>query len=702
MSWEIVQKTAYLADFVELNKNLQQLVIKGLMELENDPITPRGNTIKKLKGYENVWRYRLGGFRLIYAVAPEAELIQLLAIGPRGKVYERFNLDGWDAPDMAVKFGPQLAKQVDWESRQREWSQSKTEQIERKELPRRLTPALLAKWRIDPAYYNPLMRCLYDDDLVNLPSDLVPADVLGRVMDGLYPAPVERIASQPDYQLLDVADLAAFVDGSLSAFLLKLDTQQKPLVNWALKGPTLVKGGPGSGKSTVALYRIRALVEQSAAEGREVPSVLFTTYTNALTKTSESLLHQLLRDQLNLAPGASLPKAIRITTLHKTAIWIARHSGKEVNIASINEQRQALTAAQGAVPVSGIVSTLRPDYLLSEFGWVIEGQNCQSEADYLAASRVGRSIALGKSARQQVWHLYEAYRDFLRERNKYTWESLLQFALAQVQSGVFAQRWQHVVVDEAQDLPPVGVALCLELCESPTGLFLTADANQSLYNKGFRWGQVHENLNVQGRTRILRRNYRSTEEIAVAAQQIMAADPEHDAEAADQQFLHSGPPPVIFSADGSAEQARWIARNIFEAAKEMRLPVNSAVVLVHSSSVGEVLADALTVCGLPAKFMASRDFDLTDPAVKVTTLYAAKGLEFPIVTLAHVEAGRLPRDLDGGDSAEMVEHVAAQRKLFYVGCTRAMRYLFVTHDKAMPSPFLSDLTDDCWMFLGES
>src|SRR5690606_17492111 len=96
--WQIIQKPAYLSDFVELNKNLQQAVVTALRELEQDPITPRGNTIKKLKGYTNVYRYRLGDFRLLYAAKPEVKLLQLLAIGPRGSVYQRFNYPGWDAP----------------------------------------------------------------------------------------------------------------------------------------------------------------------------------------------------------------------------------------------------------------------------------------------------------------------------------------------------------------------------------------------------------------------------------------------------------------------------------------------------------------------------------------------------------------------------------------------------------------------------
>ena len=183
----------------------------------------------------------------------------------------------------------------------------------------------------------------------------------------------------------------------------------------------------------------------------------------------------------------------------------------------------------------------------------------------------------------------------------FTWGYLMQFALERVRAGQFARRWDYVLVDEAQDLPPVALALCVELCRKPSGVFLTADANQSLYNRGFRWGNVHDQLQVKGRSRILRRNYRST-------------------------------------------------RQIME----------------------------------------------NDPCIKVTTLHAAKGLEFPMVVVAHVEAGLLPRDTRATDPEELETFLQEQRRLFYVGCTRAMRYLFITYDQQVPSPFLQGLTDEHW------
>jgi superfamily I DNA/RNA helicase/mRNA-degrading endonuclease RelE of RelBE toxin-antitoxin system len=704
MTWQTVQKSAYLSDFVELNKNLQQAVVKAVVELEQDPVTPRGDTIKKMKGWDNVWRYRLGDFRLIYAVAPEAELLQLLAIGPRGSVYQRFDFPGWDAPEAALEFGPELAAQPDWMEHP-EWFQPPAE--EKEKLPRKLTPGLLTRWRIDPQYHEPLMRCLYEEDLLTIPENKVPSDVLGRVMDALYPANVGQLAAQPDQVLFDPADLARYAEGTLAGFLLNLDKQQEALTSWAMSGPTLVKGGPGSGKSTVALYRLRGIVEHALADSDDIPEILFTTYTNALISSSQSLVYQLTRDLLGLKPNGKLPKQIRITTLHKTAAWIARHSGKRFAMADERQRMDSLHAAQASlqprglgdaakIPIARAIADLRDDYVLAEFDWVIEGQDCRSEADYLAAERTGRGIPFSQQVRKAVWALYGRYRENLLSQELYTWGHLIQFALDEVRSGSFARLWDTVIVDEAQDLPPSALALAVELCRSPQGVFLTADANQSLYNRGFRWRNVHEHLNVKGRTRILRRNYRSTRQIAAAAGQIVESLPDFDHEAMVQEYIHAGLLPLLYAASGSEDQAQWIAGQIFNAAKQMRLPVNAAVVLVHSSSVGEPLAAALVSHGLPAKFMSSGNFDFEDPGIKVTTLHAAKGLEFPIVVVAHVEAGRLPRETAATEPEEIETFLQEQRRLFYVGCTRAMRYLFVTYDRQLPSPFLSDLTEECW------
>ncbi len=86
--------------------------------------------------------------------------------------------------------------------------------------------------------------------------------------------------------------------------------------------------------------------------------------------------------------------------------------------------------------------------------------------------------------------------------------------------------------------------------------------------------------------------------------------------------------------------------------------------------------------------------------VSVMTLHAAKGLEFPVVFLMAVEQGLLPheRSLQNDDDLE------EERRLCFVGMTRAMRELYLTHSRlrefrgqalyAVPSMFLEELPED--------
>ena len=64
--------------------------------------------------------------------------------------------------------------------------------------------------------------------------------------------------------------------------------------------------------------------------------------------------------------------------------------------------------------------------------------------------------------------------------------------------------------------------------------------------------------------------------------------------------------------------------------------------------------------------------------------------------MSDLEAGRLPRETAAADPEEIAAHEEAQRRLFYVGCTRAMRRLFVTYDAALPSPLVGGLSGERW------
>ncbi|MEO2269142.1 DNA helicase II [Pseudoalteromonas sp. YIC-656] len=90
-----------------------------------------------------------------------------------------------------------------------------------------------------------------------------------------------------------------------------------------------------------------------------------------------------------------------------------------------------------------------------------------------------------------------------------------------------------------------------------------------------------------------------------------------------------------------------------------------------------------------------------EDAVQMMTLHSAKGLEFPLVFMAGVEEGMFPSQQSQEESGRLEE----ERRLCYVGMTRAMEKLYVTHAESRrlygqekyhsPSRFLRELPDDC-------
>ena len=92
--------------------------------------------------------------------------------------------------------------------------------------------------------------------------------------------------------------------------------------------------------------------------------------------------------------------------------------------------------------------------------------------------------------------------------------------------------------------------------------------------------------------------------------------------------------------------------------------------------------------------------DPYDDCVQMMTLHSAKGLEFPVVFMAGMEDGLFPHQRSVADLAGLEE----ERRLCYVGATRAMRHLYITYAEqrrlygvdtyGQPSRFIAELPPD--------
>lgn len=658
--------------------------------LVSDPF-PDGKLKKKLKTHKGIYRMRVGDYRIFYTFGDT--WVRLLGIRRRN---ERTFTDGLQtiSPDTPADT-PTDHDDIDVdelsieEAARREFTL--VPQQEQTPLPRPITAEWLTQLQIPSAYFPPLIQCTTGDQLLTV---AVPASVIERVLDNLFPRSMEEVIQQPDLIVQDTQDLVKYKEGGLVSFLLKLDDDQSELTKWALSGPTMVTGGAGTGKSTVALYRAKALLDHDATGSA---TLLFTTYTNALTAASYQLLEQLLsKEQI---------KRVRVDTCDRLAREIVSGSRPiskmETSSSSIRVLRDLRKSFQPSAASSfeeklraKALESLSDRYLIEEFDWIIDGRSLTSLQDYLDAPRPGRGCVFRAGLREAVWELHSLYKAEMASRGIERWAALRSEALSLLEQGSRAGLYDYVVVDEAQDLAPAALCLLAELAKGPEGLFFAADKKQSLYSRNYSWTSAHPRLQFRGRTRSLKRNYRSTAEIDRAAFDVL--EPEAEVALEPSSSIHTGPLPVLASGVSIEETPVWVSRFIRQMSQHLRMKTSASGVLVPTQEIGEFIASGLEDEGLPAQFFSGKDLDLNTDVVKVLTLHSAKGLEFPIVVVCGFEPGTYPTEVDFEDREVYLERMRNERRLLYVGLSRAMRGLMVIKSNSCNHEALEGLKPENW------
>jgi superfamily I DNA/RNA helicase/mRNA-degrading endonuclease RelE of RelBE toxin-antitoxin system len=631
--------------------------------LVTDPL-PDGKVKKKLRGSEGIYRLRVADHRVFYQFGDN--WVSLLGIRRRQEdTYDNVPSDSNPAlpPSTEVDLDELLV-----EKPVPTFAFASVPQAQ--PLPLEITREWLKELGIPASSHATLVRCRSEEDLLEAS---VPSEVLARVVEAVFPPSLLQVAAQPDLVVPSAQHLVRYKEGDLLGFLLNLDADQRKLTSWALTGPTMVTGGAGTGKSTVALYRVKEVLERAGSTGKE--RLLFTTYTRALLTVTRQLLEQLLTpDQL---------ARVQVSTCDQVALEIVR---SRRSVGEIESDRDALrrlktlrksfhasttSAFEGRLQARAL-ARLSEQYLLEEFDWIITGRGLSSPEQYREAPRPGRGVAFAAPLRAAVWELHQAFR---AGRKGERFPELRNEAMAIVREGSWKGHWDYVFVDEAQDLSPAALSLMADSCRSGEGLFFAADSKQSLYSRNYTWTSANPRLQFRGRTATLKRNYRSTAEIDRAAFSLLRPE---EAEALEPSTsIQEGPMPVLVRGVRAEKEPEWIGRFVRQLSKHLHLKQSAAAVLVPTTEFGEGIAAALSDLGLPAKYFKGRDLDLRQDVVKVMSLFSAKGLEFPIVVVAGFHEGTYPV-AEAFDVPELfTERMRHERRLLYVAFTRAMRGLMV-------------------------
>ena len=485
---------------------------------------------------------------------------------------------------------------------------------------------------------------------------------------GEQPTTLQELLAQPE-QTSDLITgdlfgaLKGYADGTIEDWMIFLSPLQRRAVVRSINGPARVTGGPGTGKTVVALHRAAGF----AREAQHSKAVLVTSFVKNIPETLEGLFGRLAPDAVD---------NVTFRHLHDLAVDLIEHRRVPVN-PDWNAARARFDRCMADNP--GRAARLRSagfdvSYLWQEVTRVIEGRGVEDLDTYLALDRFGRKRAMQRETRRLVWDVYQEYREACERLSPPLAdpERILQMALEAVRKEPTGRPYEAIVVDEAQDLTAVGVKLLLELLvDGPQGrLLVVGDHAQRVYAGGYRLSEV--GVDVRGRSTTLRVCYRSTDEImqivAALGRELSSEDFGEDGlSSLASSTVRNGVAPTLVRFRTTEDEMQWLIGEL-KASEDL----SSLAILVPTNARVDEWTSRLRVAALPCTRLEQYS-GRSVLGVKVGTYARSKGLEFKQVYLPGLSDHQFP----WGNRSD-IDSMLLQGSMLYVAMSRARDQLVLS------------------------
>ena len=478
--------------------------------------------------------------------------------------------------------------------------------------------------------------------------------------------------------MTNVEELERALDFPWDKWSIFLHPEQQQWVERDYGGPARVSGSAGTGKTIVALHRAANLA-RTHPEAR----VLLTTFSDALA----SALHTKLKRLLGSEPR--LGERIDVHSLDAIALRLYKaHVGRPM-MASPSVIRELVRVASGAI---GHRFSLH--FLVTEWEQIVDAWQLETWDAYRDVVRLGRKTRLQEAQRTVLWSIFERVRAELKKRQLITPSemfSALAAVIAHNQNVIF----DFAVVDEAQDLSVAHLRFLSALGGGrPNALFFAGDLGQRIFQQPFSWKSL--GVDVRGRSRTLRVNYRTSHQIRTQADRLLGpvmTDVDGISENRnDTVSVFNGPPPAVRSFGSAGEESEAVAAWLVEKSEAGVMPHEFGVFVRSAAQLDRAQA-AVKRSGMAFKVL-DEQVETGSGHISISTMHLAKGLEFRAVVVMAGDDEIVPlqeRIETVGDDADLKEVYETERHLLYVACTRARDLLLVTGVEPA-SEFLDDLT----------
>ena len=333
-------------------------------------------------------------------------------------------------------------------------------------------------------------------------------------------------------------------------------------------------------------------------------------------------------------------------------------------------------------------SGITPQFALSEFERVVEPRQITTEEDYLKTRRRGVHTRLSAEKRRAIWSvLQHVYDGINRMDGNITTEQMYAKLADYYRRHSEVPRYHtHVVVDECQDLCEIELDFLTAYLGERGKSFFAGDIGQRIIRYSFPW-KPH-GIDLRGRSRVLKINYRTTQEIRSMADRLTNLDA-NDADDISQNrngtiSLLSGPKPEIRTFKTTEEEVVGVAEWLDHIYNDLNIPANQVAIFYRSEKeVGRAVeAIRKSVYGYEG-----------EAKPRLAEMFEAKGLEYRAAVVMACDSDVIPspdRLAEADLIAGLEEIYDTERNLLYVACTRARDYLLIT-SAGTPSELLLDM-----------
>ena len=480
-----------------------------------------------------------------------------------------------------------------------------------------------------------------------------------------------------------------------------LKGEQKRVLFLPEKEVIQIKGVAGSGKTTVALYRAKHLLDTQSNLFQEARVAIFTynktlvKYINAITPKISGGYQQ---DSDEIIPTQPKGMNVFVTNFHKWAYRFIEQNGIPLSKFIDNSRvfktisrfsQDNLIEQMKTKYIHHNIAKKSLDFYKEEISWM-KGKVFNSKDEYIEAKRTGRGTndRVTKTDKEVIWNIFTDYNKCLEANDQVDFDDYALLCLKILNGNIgFPKPFTHIIVDEAQDLSKAQILVITKLVSEETkSISIIADAAQRIYKSGFTWGEV--GLNVRGRTIEFKKNYRNTVQIVKAALSLLEKEEDKSDFTVVEAARKGEQKPIVGYFSNWEEQSNYLIEQLKKLESEGNI---NATVILHRNHNGVRRVKYLIESASfeVQELQNADDIDFDSDSVKVCTLSSIKGLEFDNVFIIDLNDDVIPYPAGFNEGDDEV-HISTERRLIYTSMTRARERLFML-SSGTPSRYLSEI-----------